>query len=429
MYFLGENIGNTPLGKIDKVTSTMIESKINSPIKITLKNNIKEAKLSDLSITINNNDQLPAIKGERVYDTFLISPAYIYRTAFSKNEITPVIRLGNETENKLKELFKDQLQNAQNASIELDDNGNINISEGHGELTIDTKNLQNLFTECLKTGCKDIISLEYKEVNPKVKKTDIEPYKDEIKSFLDKKIMVQINSNYYRLKDTDKIGIIDVEKTIQDKKLSFSEGTISNFLNDIAKKYDTKGKTRKISETDGAVLDEGTEGLAIDVSQSAKIILDALNNGDDLIEVAVKVTPVEEEKVSPGYNPGKYAGRYIEVNLSQQELYLFDGSNLIASFPVSTGKWSMPTPTGEFTIQSKTERAYSNEYGLYMPWWMAFIGDQYGIHELPEWPNGTKEGENHLGTPISHGCIRLGVGAAQQVYNSIDVGTPVFIHT
>jgi lipoprotein-anchoring transpeptidase ErfK/SrfK len=64
-----------------------------------------------------------------------------------------------------------------------------------------------------------------------------------------------------------------------------------------------------------------------------------------------------------------------------------------------------------------------------MPYWMAIVpGGKFGIHELPEWPGGYKEGANHLGTPVSHGCVRLGVGPAQTVYNWADIGTPVVVH-
>jgi len=59
---------------------------------------------------------------------------------------------------------------------------------------------------------------------------------------------------------------------------------------------------------------------------------------------------------------------------------------------------------------------------------MAFVGSKYGLHELPEWANGYKEGQNHLGIPVSHGCVRLGIGDAAQVYNWAEVGTPVYIH-
>ena len=58
---------------------------------------------------------------------------------------------------------------------------------------------------------------------------------------------------------------------------------------------------------------------------------------------------------------------------------------------------------------------------------MPFIGTKYGLHELPEWPGGKKEGEDHLGTPVSGGCIRLGVGAAKELYEWADVGTEVII--
>ena len=49
------------------------------------------------------------------------------------------------------------------------------------------------------------------------------------------------------------------------------------------------------------------------------------------------------------------------------------------------------------------------------------------IHGLPEWPNGYKEGAAHIGTPVSHGCIRLGVEAAKIVYDWSDVGTKIII--
>ncbi len=89
----------------------------------------------------------------------------------------------------------------------------------------------------------------------------------------------------------------------------------------------------------------------------------------------------------------------------------------------------MDTPRGEFKVSNKHPRPWSKQYGLYMPYWMAIMSSgKYGIHELPEWPSGYKEGENHLGTPVSHGCVRLGVGAAKRVYEWAEIGTPIIIH-
>lgn len=146
--------------------------------------------------------------------------------------------------------------------------------------------------------------------------------------------------------------------------------------------------------------------------------------------VAVTLKPVAAaQPVTPGsYTANMFEGKYIEVSLGDQKMYLINGSNLEKTYTVSTGAWSTPTPVGTYHISGKTRRAYSAAYGLYMPYWQNFLGGKYGIHELPEWPNGYKEGESHLGTPVSHGCIRLGVGAAEEVYNWTSDGTPVYIH-
>lgn len=122
-------------------------------------------------------------------------------------------------------------------------------------------------------------------------------------------------------------------------------------------------------------------------------------------------------------------GKYIDINLDTQILSTFENGKLIDSYLISSGKKGMWTPTGTFKVHNKHPRAYSRTYGLYMPYWMAFVGSgKFGIHELPEWPNGYKEGANHLGIPVSHGCVRLGVGAAKAVYEWAEVGTPIVIY-
>lgn len=121
-------------------------------------------------------------------------------------------------------------------------------------------------------------------------------------------------------------------------------------------------------------------------------------------------------------------GKYIDINTATQTLAIFQDGKILGAYPVSTGKASMPTPTGTFKVRGKTLRAYSRKYGLYMPFWMAFTGAGHGIHELPEWPGGYKEGQNHLGIPVSHGCVRLGIGPAETVYNFADIGTSVVVH-
>ncbi len=122
----------------------------------------------------------------------------------------------------------------------------------------------------------------------------------------------------------------------------------------------------------------------------------------------------------------------IKISIAEQKLRCFDDGDLVYEFIISTGKWSMPTPKGIFKIENKFKTAYSKPYKLWMNYWMAFTPDgNYGIHELPYWKlkNGKiiYEGRDHLGKRVSHGCVRLGIGAAEKVFNWAEIGTVVEI--
>ncbi|MBI5135252.1 L,D-transpeptidase family protein [Candidatus Uhrbacteria bacterium] len=167
---------------------------------------------------------------------------------------------------------------------------------------------------------------------------------------------------------------------------------------------------------------------------------DGLSDG---LEYKFKTDPTNPDTDGDGYSDGaeirngydptdktdrdKKLAKQIEINLKGQRMKKILGGVVLAEYPISTGKWKTPTPKGTFKILNKTPRAWSKTYGLYMPWWMAFTRQGHGIHELPEWPNGYKEGTNHLGTPVSHGCVRLGIGPAKDMYDWAPVGTPVVV--
>jgi len=136
-------------------------------------------------------------------------------------------------------------------------------------------------------------------------------------------------------------------------------------------------------------------------------------------------------EVDWGYDPlstsTKKLPQKIVINLKAQKLDYFVGGELWREYTVSTGKPSMPTPKGNFKIFNKDPKAWSKDYGLWMPYWLGLDHGQFGIHELPVWPSGYREGASHLGKPVSHGCIRLGIGLAQYLYERVGTGTEVVI--
>lgn len=112
----------------------------------------------------------------------------------------------------------------------------------------------------------------------------------------------------------------------------------------------------------------------------------------------------------------------IEVDLTNQRLYAFEGERKVFDFLISSGKWGR-TPTGEFRIWIKLRytkmeggsKALRTYYYLpNVPYTMYFYNDKvpqargYGIHGA-YW-------HNNFGHPMSHGCINMKIEEAGQLY-------------
>jgi lipoprotein-anchoring transpeptidase ErfK/SrfK len=124
----------------------------------------------------------------------------------------------------------------------------------------------------------------------------------------------------------------------------------------------------------------------------------------------------------------------IEIDLTNQRLYAFEGSEKKFDFLISSGLWGR-TPTGEFRIWIKVRytkmEGGSKKLGTYyylpnVPFDMFFYNNAvpkyqgYGIH-------GTYWHSN-FGHPMSHGCINLRTEDAEKLFYWADpsfVGKPV----
>jgi lipoprotein-anchoring transpeptidase ErfK/SrfK len=126
------------------------------------------------------------------------------------------------------------------------------------------------------------------------------------------------------------------------------------------------------------------------------------------------------------YVPPVVAGtggvHWLDVDLSNQRMYAYEGDTLVNSFIVSTGTWQTPTVTGSFKVWVKLRYSDMSGPGYYLPdvpYVMYFYKD-YGIHGT-YW-------HNNFGTPMSHGCVNLSIPDAEWVYNFSSVGTVVNVH-
>ncbi len=124
--------------------------------------------------------------------------------------------------------------------------------------------------------------------------------------------------------------------------------------------------------------------------------------------------------------------KLILVDLSEQQMYVYLDDDVIRQFPVSSGAAATPTPTGTTEITLKQEVRVGNKHPYYiMPYFQWFRAGGYGFHALPSlggdggifWT----EALEHIGIPVSHGCVRLLPDDAEWLYNFTEIGTTVTV--
>ncbi len=105
----------------------------------------------------------------------------------------------------------------------------------------------------------------------------------------------------------------------------------------------------------------------------------------------------------------------IKVDVKRHRLMYFQNGKLLHSYPVAIGDEETPSPIGEWKIIHKGGNwggGFGERWmGIDVPWGI------YGIH-------GTNKPWT-IGTPSSHGCIRMLNYHVIELYNLVKIGTPV----
>jgi hypothetical protein len=177
---------------------------------------------------------------------------------------------------------------------------------------------------------------------------------------------------------------------------------------------------------------EGRRLRADDLIEEVKL---ALSSPEGSNAVKGRVDTVEPE-VTEDELASQYP-LYITIDRSSYELRLWRNLKLEKSYDVAVGQAGYDTPTGTYNIQSKQvdpawhvpEREWAGDLaGTVVPGgapdnplkarWMG-IADGAGIH-------GTSD-SGSIGSAASHGCIRMHVPEVIDLYDRVDVGTPVYI--
>jgi len=120
----------------------------------------------------------------------------------------------------------------------------------------------------------------------------------------------------------------------------------------------------------------------------------------------------------------------IVVSIPDRKLVLLCGDRVVKIYDVAVGKSSTPTPAGEFRIATRVPNPTWYGPGKIVPpgadnplgsRWMGLGYRGYGIHgtNLP----------GSVGKAASHGCIRMRRHDIEELFELVDVGTTVELHS
>jgi lipoprotein-anchoring transpeptidase ErfK/SrfK len=113
---------------------------------------------------------------------------------------------------------------------------------------------------------------------------------------------------------------------------------------------------------------------------------------------------------------------WIDIDLSNQTMTAYSGSEIKRTFVVSTGTRFTPTVIGQYRVYEKHLEASMSGPGYFVPRvkYIQYFYKGYGIHAA-DW-------HDKFGTATSHGCVQLTEDEAFWLYTWSSIGSLVNVH-
>ncbi|MBQ5756852.1 MAG: L,D-transpeptidase [Erysipelotrichaceae bacterium] len=332
-----------------------------------------------------------------------------FLSLFQPNELTCAKITGTADSRKIqdavKKLYCLQQQNIispSDAHIELQDGDPAIIKENDG-CQIGEEQVSKAVTEALDRYLKGetVDAVDLTDLYDKAKIRDNDPdlvrQLDELKAVADKKITIVISE--------------DTSVTLEGKQMKDMLLLENGFyvVNEDALADYVAALTGKYNVSDHEYIDRGA------LKNSLRNALTSTANS------SVKATWVT------------VTNKLVEVDISEQTLWYYENGELIFSSPVVTGNadFGTGTPTGTYYVRrmKSPNTLRGADYVEYVDYWIGWDNDGghiFGFHDA-SWRNGEFGGDIWLTNP-SHGCVNMPTDKAAQLYNSVEIGTEVYIH-
>ena len=206
--------------------------------------------------------------------------------------------------------------------------------------------------------------------------------------------------------------------------LILDEGGIRAFVDELAEKYDTLGKTRVFKTTDGREVEILAKkyGWQVDKEGEFQAIKASILAGEQ-----VDREPLFSSR-AVSLEGNDFGNTYVEIDLGNQKLYYYvDGQLTLSSDIVSGALWGgRKTPAGLYKVNYKARNVVLRgpDYAAPVRYWMPFNGG-IGMHDA-NWRSSFGGGIYKSGG--SHGCINMPSSSAKALYDIINKDCPVICY-
>jgi hypothetical protein len=211
-------------------------------------------------------------------------------------------------------------------------------------------------------------------------------------------------------------------------KVVVHDDKVRDYIKELAKKYNSAGMSRSFIANGMKVsVYGGNYGYLIDQTAEIDWLTTSLQKGESATRVP-KYLPTERSRSNTAYGDD-----YVEIDLTEQHLWIYKNGSLVLSTPVVTGNVlkGTATPAGTYHVFYKQLNRIlrgddwdGTKYETPVAYWMAF-NRGVGLHDAP-WRRSF--GGSIYCANGSHGCINMPPYMAKAAYSLVGIGYLVIVH-
>jgi lipoprotein-anchoring transpeptidase ErfK/SrfK len=217
--------------------------------------------------------------------------------------------------------------------------------------------------------------------------------------------------------------------------VTYSQPAVNRFVREVAEAVDREAKDATVEPSGESLsIAPAVYGRKLRDNLLSRQLNAAVLHADADHTIAARTHPLK-----PGVTAGEVADEYpsyLTLDRATYTLRLWEHLKLAKTYTVAVGQEGLETPEGLYDIQEKEEN----------PTWhvptSAWAGDLAG-QSIPPGPSnpikarwmgifegagihGTEETWS-LGSAASHGCVRMSIPDVEELYDRVEVGTPIYI--